>query len=87
MWTFNPNQGLRGLKDVYTCIYLEHDVMKDVVGEHFSLSTLMLEVVPKLPNNSCNGLSSSFGKGGLVLLEEGVQVDLLQQFWKGKVHH
>ena len=55
--------------------------MKDV-KEHFSLSTFTLEVVLKLPDNMCNGLSSSLCKGGLVLLEEGVQVNLLHQFWK-----
>ena len=59
-----------------TCMYLKHDVTEDVVGEHFSFSTLMLEVVPELPNNLCHGLPSSLGKGGLVFLEEGVQVDV-----------
>ena len=61
-------------------MYLEHDVMKDIVRECFSLSTFMLELVPKLPNKMCNGLSSSLCKGGLVLLEEGVQINLLHQF-------
>ena len=82
MWILNPNQGLRGLKEINinTCMYLEHDIMKDIVGECFSLSTFTLGVVPKLPDNTCNGLPSSLCKGGLVLLEEGVQVNLLHQF-------
>ena len=59
-----------------TCMYLKYNIMEDVVGEHFSFSTLMLEVVLELPKNPCHGLPSSLGKGGLVLLEEGVQVDV-----------
>ena len=61
-------------------MYLEHNIMEDIVGECFSLSTLMLEVVLKLPDNSCNGLPSSFSKGGLILLEEGVQVHIFHEF-------
>ena len=30
--------------------------MKDIVRKHFSLSTFMLEVVLKLPDNPCHGL-------------------------------
>ena len=59
-----------------TCMYLKHDITEDIVGECFSFSTLMLEVVPELPDNPCHGLPSSLGKGGLVLLKEGVQVDM-----------
>ena len=59
-----------------TCMYLKHDIMEDVVREHFSFSTLTLEVVPELHDNQCHGLPSSLDKGGLVLLEEGVQVDV-----------
>ena len=79
MCTFNPNQVLRGLKEINinTCMYLEHHIMKDIVGKHFSLPTFTLEVVLKLPDNTCNGLPSSLCKGGLVLLEEGVKVNLL----------
>ena len=57
-------------------MYLKHDIIEDVVREHFSFSTLLLEVVPELSNNLWHGLPSSFSKGGLVLLEEGVQVDV-----------
>ena len=63
----------------YMYMYLEHHVMKDIVRECFSFSTLMLEVVMKLPNNTCHGLPSSLGKSGLVLFEEGVQVYVLHQ--------
>ena len=63
----------------YMYMYLEHHVTKDIVGECFSFSTLMLEVVTKLPDNTCHRLPSSLGKSGLVLLEEGVQVDVLHQ--------
>ena len=55
-------------------MYLEHNIMEDIVGECFSLSTLTLEVISKLPDNTCHRLPSFLGKGGLVLLEEGVQV-------------
>ena len=57
-------------------MYLKHDITEEVVREHFSFSTLMLEVVPELPDNPCHGLPSSLGNGGLVLLGEGVQVDV-----------
>ena len=85
MRTFNSNQGVRGLKEmnINTCMYLEHNIMKDIVGEHFSLPTFMLEVVSKLPDNMCHRLPSPLCKGGLVLLEEGVQIDALHQFEKG----
>ena len=66
--------------NINTCMYLEQNVMEDVVGEHFSLSTLMLEVVTKLPDNLSHGLPSSLGQGDLILLEEGVQVNVLHQF-------
>ena len=66
--------------NINTCIYLEHNITEDIVGEHFSLSTLMLEVVTKLPNNSSHRLPSSLDEGDLILLEEGVQVDVFHQF-------
>ena len=71
-----------GLKEINinTCMYLEHNIMEDIVGEHFSLSTLMLEVVTKLPDNLSHGLPSSLGQSDLILLEEGVQVDVFHQF-------
>ena len=46
--------------------------MEDVVGKCFSFPTFMLKVVPELPDNTGHGLFSSSGKGGLVLLQEGV---------------
>ena len=71
-----------GLKEINinTCMYLEHNVTEDIVGECFPLSTLTLEVVMKLPDNLSYGLPSSLGQGGLILLEEGVQVNVLHQF-------
>ena len=54
--------------------------MKDVVGEHLSLSTFMLKVVPEFPDNMGHGFFSPSGKGGLVLLQEGVQVHLFKKF-------
>ena len=57
-------------------MYLKHDVTEDIVGEHFSFSTLSLEVVLELSNNPWYGFPSSFSKGGLVLFEEGVQVNV-----------
>ena len=71
-----------GLKkiNINTCMYLEHNVMEDIVRECFSLSTLMLEVVTKLPDNSSHRLPSSLGQSDLILLEEGVQVDVFHQF-------
>ena len=54
--------------------------MEDIVRKRLSLSTLMLKVVPELPDNMGHGLLSSSGKGGLVLLQEGVQVHLFEQF-------
>ena len=54
--------------------------MEDVVGECLSLSTLMLKVVPELPDNTGHGLFASSSEGGLVLLQEGVQVHLFKQF-------
>ena len=82
MRTFNSNQGLRGLKElnINTCTYLKHYIMEDIVRECFPLSTFTLEVVPKLPDDTCYGLPSPLCKGGLVLLEEGVQLDVLHQF-------
>ena len=71
--------GLREI-NINTCMYLEHNVMEDVVRNCFSLSTFMLEVVLKLPNNLSHGLPSSLGQGDLILLEEGVQVNVLHQF-------
>ena len=71
--------GLKGM-NINTCMYLEHNGMEDIVGDHFSLSTLMLEVVTKLPDNSSHGLPSSLGQSDLILLEEGVQVDVFHQF-------
>ena len=62
----------------YMYMYLEHHVAKDVVREHFSFSTLRLEVVMKLPDNMCHRLSSSLGESGLVFSEEGVQINLLK---------
>ena len=53
-------------------MYLEHHVMKDIVGEHLSFSTFMLKVVSELPNNMGHGFFSPSGKGGLVFLQEGV---------------
>ena len=58
-------------------MYLQLDILKDIVREHFSLSAFMLEVAMKLPDNTSHRLPSSLGEGGLVLLEEGVQVDVL----------
>ena len=46
--------------------------MEDVVRECFSLSALMLKVIPELPDNTGHGLFFSSSKGGLVLLQEGV---------------
>ena len=46
--------------------------MEDIVRECLSFSTFMLKVVPELPNNMGHRLLSSSGKGGLVLLQEGV---------------
>ena len=57
-------------------MYLQHHIAKDIVGERF-FSTFMLGVVSKFPDNSCHGLPSSLGKGGLVFFQEGVQVDVL----------
>ena len=57
-------------------MYLKHNIMKDIVRECFSLSALTLEVVMELPDNPCHGFPSSFDKGGLVLFEEGVQVNV-----------
>ena len=54
--------------------------MEDVVGKCLSLSALMMKVVLELPNDTGHGLLSSSGKGGLVLLQEGVQVHLFEQF-------
>ena len=70
-----------GLEEINTntCIYLEHNIMEDI-REHFSLSTLTLEVVMKLPDNLSHGLPSSLGQGDLILLEEGVQVNVFHQF-------
>ena len=61
-------------------MYLEHHITEDVVGKCLSLSTFTLEVVPELPNDTGHGLLSSSGKGGLVFLQEGVQVHLFEQF-------
>ena len=61
-------------------MYLEHHVTEDIVGKCLSLSTFMLEVVPELPDNMGHRLLSSSGKGGLVFLQEGVQVHLFKQF-------
>ena len=61
-------------------MYLEHHIMKDVVGECLSLSTFTLKVVPELPDNMGHGFFSPSGKGGLVFLQEGVQVHLFEQF-------
>ena len=61
-------------------MYLEHNVMEDIVGKCFSLSTFTLEVVLKLPNNLSHGLPSSLGQGDLILLEEGVQINVFHQF-------
>ena len=71
-----------GLKEINinTCMYLEHNITEDIVGECFSLFTLMLEVVMKLPDNPSHGLPSSLGQGDLILLEEGVQVNVFHQF-------
>ena len=82
MRTFNSNQGVRGLREmnINTCTHLKHNVMKDIVGECFSLPTFMVEVVSKLPDNMCHGLPSPLCKGRLALLEEGVQIDVLHQF-------
>ena len=66
-------------------MYLEHNVTEDIVRECFS--TLMLEVVPELPNNLSHGLPSSLSKDGLVPFEEGVQVNIFQHFWREKLHH
>ena len=54
--------------------------MKDVVGECLSLSAFTLKVIPELPDNMGHALFPSSGKGGLVLLQEGVQVHLFEQF-------
>ena len=54
--------------------------MEDIVGECLSLSTLTLKVILELPDNMGHGLFSSSSKGGLVLLQEGVQVHLFEQF-------
>ena len=61
-------------------MYLEHHITEDIVGKCLSLSTLVLKVVPELPDDMGHRLLSSSGKGGLVLLQEGVQVHLLKQF-------
>ena len=61
-------------------MYLEHHIMEDIVGECLSLSALMLKVIPELPDNTGHRLFSSSSKGGLVLLQEGVQVHLFEQF-------
>ena len=57
-------------------MYPKHDIMEDIVRECFSFSTLLLEVVPELSDNPLHGLPSSFSKGGLVFLEEGVQINV-----------
>ena len=54
--------------------------MEDIVREHLSFSTLLLKVILELPNNMGHGLFASSSKGGLVLLQEGVQVHLFEQF-------
>ena len=59
----------------YEC--LQHDIMKDITGEHFTFSTLPLQVILKLPNDSSYRLLPPLGKSGLVLFGEGVQVDVL----------
>ena len=54
--------------------------MEDIVGECLSLSALTLKVIPELPDDIGHGLLSFSSKGGLVLLQEGVQVHLFEQF-------
>ena len=54
--------------------------MEDVVGECFPLSALTLKVILEFPDNAGHGLFSSSSEGGLVLLQEGVQVHLFEQF-------
>ena len=71
--------GLREV-NINTYMYLEHNIMEDIVRKCFSLSTFMLEVVSKLPDNSSHGLPSSLGQSDLILLEEGVQINVFHQF-------
>ena len=54
--------------------------MEDIVWECLSLSALTLKVILELPDNMGHGLFTSSSKGGLVLLQEGVQVHLFEQF-------
>ena len=57
-------------------MYLKHDITEDILREHFSLSTLTLEVVLELSDNPWHGLPSSLSKSGLVFLKEGVQINV-----------
>ena len=59
-------------------MYLKHEIAKDVIGECFTLSTFSLKVAAKLPDNVSHRLLPPFDKSGSVLLEEGVQVNLLE---------
>ena len=57
--------------------YLEHDTPEGFIREGLPFTTLLLEVVLELPDDPSYGLLPLLHQGGLVLLEEGVQVNVL----------